>query len=75
MEGTLVKMTVGRKEKTKMSQYLSENTKTGNFNAQMPFSRSFFVILKHLVSIRAVGLAFTANKQTNKHSHYIYTYT
>ena len=32
-------------EKAKMSQYLPENTKTGNFNPQRTLSESFFVIL------------------------------
>ena len=47
-----------------MSRYLSENTKTGDFNTQRTFSGSFFVIPERLASIRAVVLAFTANKQT-----------
>ena len=52
-------------EKPEMSRYLSENTKTGDFNQQRTLYRSFFVIPKHLASIRAVVLAFTVNKQTN----------
>ena len=52
-------------EKPEMSLYLSENTKTGNFNQQRTLSGSFFVIPERLSSIRAVILAFTANKQTN----------
>ena len=49
-----------------MSQYLLESTKTGNFNPRRTLSVSFFVIPERLASIRAVVLAFTANKQTNK---------
>ena len=48
-----------------MSQYLSENTKMGDFNLQRKLSGSFFVIPERLASIRTVVLAFTANKQTN----------
>ena len=51
--------------KPEMSRYLSENTKTADFNLQRTLSGSFFVIPKRLASIRAVVLAFTANKQTN----------
>ena len=47
-----------------MSRYLSKNTKTGDFNLQRTLSRLFFVIPKRLASMRAVVLAFTANKQT-----------
>ena len=54
-----------------MSQYLSENTKTGDFNQQRTLSGLFFVIPEHLASICAVVLAFTANKQTNT-LNYIY---
>ena len=49
-----------------MSRYLPKNTKTGDFNTQRTLSGSFFVIPERLASIRVVGLAFTANKQTNK---------
>ena len=48
-----------------MSRYLPESTKTGDFNPQKTLSGSFFVILERLASVRAVVLAFTANKQTN----------
>ena len=58
-------MVVGCEEKTEMSRYLSENTKTGDFNPQRTLSGSFFVIPQRLASIRSVVLAFTANKQTN----------
>ena len=51
-----------------MSRYLLESTKTGDFNPRRTLSVSFFVIPERLESIRAVVLAFTANKQTNKHS-------
>ena len=51
-----------------MSRYLSENTKTRDLKQQRTLSGLFFVIPEHLVSIRDVVLAFTANKQTNKHS-------
>ena len=61
-------MAVGREQKTEMSIYLSENTKTGDFNQQRTLSGSFFVIPEHLGLFRAVVLAFTANKQTKKHS-------
>ena len=60
------KMAVGREQKTEMSRYLPKNTKTGDFNTQRTLSWSFFVIPERLASIRAVVLAFTANKQTNK---------
>ena len=53
-------------EKPVMSRYLSQNTKTGDFNQQRTLSRSFCVIPERLGSIHAVLLAFTANKQTNK---------
>ena len=53
-------------KKTEMSPYLPKNTKTGDFNTQRTFYESFFVIPERLASIRAVVLAFTANKQTNK---------
>ena len=49
-----------------MSRYRPKNTKTGDFNTQRTLSGSFFVIPERLASIRAVVLAFTANKQTNK---------
>ena len=55
-------------EKPEMSRYLLEGTKTGYFNPQRTLSESFFVIPERLASILAVVLAFTANKQTNKHS-------
>ena len=55
-------------EKTEILRYLPENTKTGDFNQQRTLSGSFFVIPERLASIRAVALAFPANKQTNKHS-------
>ena len=60
-------------EKPEMSRYLPKNTKTGDFNTQRTLSGSFFVIPERLASIRAVGLAFTANKQTNT-LNYIYRY-
>ena len=47
-----------------MSRYLPKNTKTGDFKQQRTLSGSFFVIPERLASIRAVVLAFTANKQT-----------
>ena len=56
------------RKKTEMSRYLSENTKTGNFNQQRTLSGSFFVIPERFAAIRAVVLAFTAIKQTSKHS-------
>ena len=59
-------MAVGREGKLKMSRYLPESTKTGDLNLWRTVSGSFFVILEHLVSIHAVVLAFTANKQTKK---------
>ena len=37
----------------------------GNFHPQNTLSESFFVISERLVSIRAIVLTFTANKQTN----------
>ena len=49
-----------------MSRYLPKNTKMGDFKQQRTLSGSFFVIPERLASIRAVVLAFTANKQTNK---------
>ena len=52
-----------------MSRYLPKNTKTGDFNTQRTLSGSFFVIPERLASIRAVVLAFTANKQTNKQTN------
>ena len=55
-------------KKTEMSRYLSENTKTGDFKQQRTLFGLFFVIPEHLGSIRAVVLAFTTNKQANKHS-------
>ena len=58
-------MVVGRKGKQKMSRYLPESTKPGDFNPRRTLPGSFFVILKHLASIRSVVLAFTAIKQTN----------
>ena len=57
-----------------MSLYLPDNTKTGDFNPQRTLSGSFFVIPERLASIRAVVLAFTANKQTNSILKYIYRY-
>ena len=63
-----LKMAVGREGNPEISRYLSKNTKTGDFKQQRTLSGSFFVIPEHLGSIRAVVLAFTANKQTNKHS-------
>ena len=48
-----------------MSRYLSENAKTGDFNPQRTLSGLFFIIAERLASIRAVVLAFPANKQTN----------
>ena len=64
-------MAFGPKEKLEMSRYLFKNTKTGDFNPQrIPFG-SFFIIPERLASIRAVVLAFTANKQTNT-LNYIY---
>ena len=62
-------MAVGRVRKTEMSRYLHKNTKTGDFNTQRTLSGSFFVIPERLASIHAVGLAFTANKQTNTLNH------
>ena len=53
-----------------MSRYLPKNTKTGDFKQQRTLSGSFFVIPERLASIRAVVLAFTANKQTNTQSIY-----
>ena len=50
-----------------MSQYHPENTKTGDYNMQRPLSGS-------LVSIRAVVLAFTMNKQTLTSQWYICTF-
>ena len=54
-----------------MSRYLSKNTNTVDFNSQRTLSESFFVIPECVPSIRAVVLAFTANKQTNTFN-YIY---
>ncbi len=66
VEGRLViKWRSAAKKKPEMSRYLSENTKTGDFNLQRTLSGSFFVIPEQLASIRSVGLAFTANKQAN----------
>ena len=48
-----------------MPQYLTEKTKTGDFNPQRTLSDLFFVISERLASSRSVVLAFTANKQTN----------
>ena len=53
---------VGRIVKMEMSRYLSKNTKTDDFNQQRTVFVSFFVIPERLASIRAVVLAFTANK-------------
>ena len=47
-----------------MSQYLTENTKTGDFNLQRTLSGSFFVLPERLASIYAVVMVFTTNKQT-----------
>ena len=47
-----------------MSRYFYKSTKTGDFHPQRTHSGSLFVILERLASIRAVVLAFTANKQT-----------
>ena len=58
-------MAIGREGKMEMSQYLSENTKTGDFNPRRTLSRWFFIIHECLVSIPAVVLAITENKQTN----------
>ena len=52
-----------------MLGYLPDNTKTGNFNSQRTLFGLFFVIPEHLESICPVVLAFTTNKQTNKHSN------
>ena len=57
-----------------MSRYLSENTKTGDFNQQRTLSGSFLVIPERLALIRAVVLAFTANKQTNKQLYIVKLY-
>ena len=40
----------------------------GSFNPRRTLSGLFFVIPEHLASVHAVVLAFTMNKQTNKHS-------
>ena len=56
-------------EKPEMSRYLPKNTKTGDFKQQRTLSGSFFVIPERLASIRAVVLAFTANKQTNEQTN------
>ena len=66
MEVRKVKWRSTANEKPEMSRYLPKNTKTGDFNTQRTLSGSFFVIPERLASIRAVVLAFTANKQTNK---------
>ena len=71
--GRKVKMQLAVNEKPEMSQYLSENTKMGNFNQQRTLSGSFFVIPERLASIRAVDLVFIANKQTNT-LNYVYRY-
>ena len=55
-----------------MSRYLPKNTKTVDFNTQRTLYWSFFVIPERLALIRAVVLAFTANKQTNNQTLYIY---
>ena len=60
-------MAVGCEEKTGVSQYLPESAKTSDFNLHWTLSKLIFVIPEHLVSIHSVVLAFTANKQTNKH--------
>ena len=54
-----------------ISQYLSKDTKKGDFTPQRTHSGSFFII--RLASIHAVVLPFTANKQTNT-LNYIITY-
>ena len=59
-------MAVDRKRKTGNVTISPKNTKTGDFNTQRTLSGLFFVIPERLASIRAVVLAFTANKQTNK---------
>ena len=61
-----------------MSQYLPDNTKTGDLNPWRTLSESFFVIPERLASIRAVDLE-QANKQTNTLKYiyiiiYIYIY-
>ena len=55
-------MAVGRERKT--GNVTISKTKTGDFNTQRTLSGSFFVIPERLASIRAVVLAFTANKRT-----------
>ena len=65
-------MAVGREGKPEMSRYLSENTKTGDFNPQRTLSGLFFVIVERLASIRVVVLALPANKQTNTHNYIYY---
>ena len=52
-----------------MSQYLPKNTKTGDFKQQRTLYGTLFVIPERLASIRAVVLAFTANKQTNEQTN------
>ena len=52
--------------KPEISRYLPESTKMGDFKEWKTLSRLFFVIPERLASIRAVVLAFTMNKQTNK---------
>ena len=64
-------MAVGRERKTGNITISPKNTKTGDFNTQRTLSMSFFVIPKRWASIRAVVLAFIANKQTNT-LNYIY---
>ena len=61
-------------KKTEMSQYLPENPKTVDFNPWRTLSGSFFAIPEYLASICAIVLAFTANKQTNKHSIIYYRF-
>ena len=56
-----------------MSRYLLDNIKTGDFNPQRTLSGLLFVIPERLASVRAIVLAFTANKQTNT-VNYIYIY-
>ena len=58
-------------EKPEMSRYLSENTKTGDFNPHRTLSGSFLIIPECLASVYAIVLSFTANKQTNT-LNYIY---
>ena len=65
MKGRLVKWQSAAKKKPKMSRYLSENTKTGDFNPQRTLSGSFFAIPERFCVNSFRSLAFTANKQTN----------